>query len=54
MKHIDWQMLFFVGTSLVQEYWIYWGLPHIYFWDAQREHIKQISEENSDDKKDAA
>lgn len=51
MRHIDWQMIFFIGTSLAQEYWIYWKLPRIYFWDIQREYTSKIE---TDDKKDAA
>ena len=40
MKQMDWQMLFFVGTSLVHDYWIYWGLPRVYYWHAKKEHFK--------------
>ena len=54
MRHIDWHMVFFVGTSVVQEYWIYWGLPRIYFWDVQREYSKQLHKGNGDDNKKAA
>ncbi|MBA2875195.1 hypothetical protein [Thermaerobacillus caldiproteolyticus] len=33
MKQIDWQMVYFVGITLLQEYWCYIGLPRIYYWD---------------------
>ncbi|MFB5164352.1 hypothetical protein V2P11_00750 [Parageobacillus toebii] len=32
MKHIDWQMVYFVGATLLKEYWCYIGLPRIYYW----------------------
>ncbi|MFZ3577760.1 hypothetical protein [Virgibacillus sp. DJP39] len=33
MRNLDWQMIFFVGSHLAQDYWIYWGLPRLYYWD---------------------
>lgn len=32
MKQLDWQMILFVGGYLIQDYWLYWGLPRIYYW----------------------
>ncbi|SDK35945.1 hypothetical protein [Sediminibacillus albus] len=40
MKHLDWHMILFVGTSLAHDYWLYWGLPRIYFWDVHGRHKK--------------
>lgn len=31
MKYIDWHMLLFLGVSMVHDYWIYWGLPRVYY-----------------------
>ncbi|MBP1967931.1 hypothetical protein J2Z83_000023 [Virgibacillus natechei] len=42
MKDLDWQMILFVGSSLVHEFWIYRGLPSIYYWDVKREHLKRL------------
>lgn len=36
MKYIDVHMLFFVGGSLVQEFWIYYGLPRLYYFPPAR------------------
>jgi hypothetical protein len=32
MKQIDWQMVYFVGVTLLKEYWCYIGLPRVYYW----------------------
>jgi hypothetical protein len=45
MRNIDWQMLLFAGGAMVQEIWIYYGLPRVYYMSATR---------NVDDKTDAA
>ncbi|GAB3795925.1 hypothetical protein [Virgibacillus kimchii] len=45
MKHIDWQMLFFVGGPLIQEFWIYYGLPRVYYFSAPQD---KIHEKNKD------
>ncbi|SDM68982.1 hypothetical protein [Sediminibacillus halophilus] len=37
MRGMDWQLVLFVGTSLMQEYWLYFGLPRVYFWDVKSE-----------------
>lgn len=29
MKHIDLQMLLFIGGSMVQEIWLFYGLPNL-------------------------
>ncbi|MFT4415491.1 hypothetical protein ACLM5H_16675 [Fredinandcohnia humi] len=46
MKYLDMQMLVFVGASLVHEYWLFWGLPRVYYLDVKREHEKTINEDN--------
>ncbi|WP_176555804.1 hypothetical protein [Virgibacillus ndiopensis] len=51
MKHLDWTMIWFVGTSLVHDYWIYWGLPQIFYWETKREYFNIL---NHDDKNKAA
>jgi hypothetical protein len=45
MRYIDWQILLFVGGSMVQEIWIYYRLPRVYYMSAAQ---------NDDDKIDAA
>ena len=45
MRSIDWQILLFVGGSMVQDIWIYYKLPRIYYMRAA---------ENPEDKIDAA
>lgn len=32
-KQIDWQMIAFVGLSLLNDYWTNYHLPRIYYWD---------------------
>jgi hypothetical protein len=32
MKNIDWQMVYFVGMTLIKEYWYFFGLPRVYYW----------------------
>ncbi|MFC4184389.1 hypothetical protein [Saccharococcus thermophilus] len=32
MKQMDWQMIYFVGVTLLKEYWCYIGLPRVYYW----------------------
>ncbi|WP_172840514.1 hypothetical protein [Virgibacillus phasianinus] len=49
MRHLDWQLILFVGTSLIQDYWIYFGLPRIHYWDVKHQAIKR----NNDEKKAA-
>lgn len=44
MRNLDWQMILFVGSSLAHDYWIYWGLPQIHYWE-----VKQESSINEDD-----
>ncbi|MFD2045780.1 hypothetical protein ACFSTA_13690 [Ornithinibacillus salinisoli] len=40
MKFVDWQMVIFVSVSMVADYWIYWGLPRVYYLDVNIEKIK--------------
>lgn len=35
MKGINWQMMAFVGVSLLQDYLAYLHLPKVYYWDQQ-------------------
>jgi hypothetical protein len=51
MKHLDWPMIIFVGTSMISDYWTYWGLPRIYFWEVKRAHFNH--KEDDDDHKAA-
>lgn len=44
-KGIDWQMVSFVGASLLKEYWIYYRLPQICYWE-----IHENIEESDDDR----
>ncbi len=39
MKHIDWQMVYFVGITLLKEYWCYVGLPRVYYWDLKQTYL---------------
>jgi hypothetical protein len=32
MKQLDWQLVYFVGASIVQELWLYVSLPQIQYW----------------------
>ena len=41
-------MVLFVGSSVVQDLWVNWGLPHIYYWDVKKEHLNMINGENHD------
>lgn len=52
MKQLDWQMILFVGSSLLHDYWIYWGFPRVYFWDIKRKHVKPPTHKK-DEKKPA-
>ncbi|MFD1851297.1 hypothetical protein [Oceanobacillus bengalensis] len=36
MKGIDWQTILFVGTQMIHEGWLYWGLPRVYYWDIKK------------------
>lgn len=36
MKYLDWQAILFVGTTLIQEYWIYYRLPQIQYWETYK------------------
>jgi hypothetical protein len=37
MKQIDWQFVCFVGGSILQDLWLYVGLPRIYYWELSQE-----------------
>lgn len=47
MKHLDWQLIMFVGGTLIQEYWIHWGLPKVYYWEVRK---KELTNEDDDKK----
>lgn len=51
MKEMDWQMLLFVGASLVHDYWIYWGLPRIYYWGMKKRYYNRINVDDDSDNK---
>ncbi|MFC4557262.1 hypothetical protein ACFO3D_03420 [Virgibacillus kekensis] len=47
LKVPDWHILLFVGTSLVHDYWIFWGLPRVYYWEAKKQfQLQEEDEEN--------
>ncbi|HZG60132.1 MAG TPA: hypothetical protein VEY68_06630 [Anoxybacillus sp.] len=41
MKVIDWQMLYFVGITLIKEYWYFWGLPRVYYWELKQQYTDE-------------
>ncbi len=41
-------MILFVGATLVHEYWLYWGLPRVYYWDVKRTHLNKMEDEIDD------
>lgn len=49
MRNLDWQLILFVGSSLAHDYWIYWGLPRIHYWDVKHKNLKIINDDNSDE-----
>ncbi|WP_168927229.1 hypothetical protein [Virgibacillus necropolis] len=51
MRYLDWQMILFVGSSLVHDYWIYWGLPQVHYWDVKHNSLKPVDEDNSEENK---
>ncbi|WP_443257759.1 hypothetical protein [Virgibacillus sp. L01] len=46
MRNLDWQMMLFVGSSLLHDYWIYWGLPRVYYWDIKRKNLQSSTNVN--------
>ncbi|MFB4169137.1 hypothetical protein [Virgibacillus sp. JSM 102003] len=46
MRHLDWQMMLFIGSSLLHDYWVYFGLPRVYYWDVKRRHLHSPSNVN--------
>ncbi|MGP4072721.1 hypothetical protein ACTWQB_09225 [Piscibacillus sp. B03] len=38
LRNIDWQMVTFVGGTVLKEYWIYYRLPQIYYWETHLEY----------------
>jgi hypothetical protein len=39
MKNIDWQMIYFVGMTLFKEYWYFFGLPRVYYWELKDQYM---------------
>ena len=54
LKQIDWQMLSFIGVSLVNEYMINIYFPKVYYWNGQREYLRKFEQSNVDKDKKAA
>lgn len=51
MKEMDWQMLIFVSASLIHDYWIFWGLPRIYYWNTRKYFSQPLNvDDNPNDK----
>ncbi|MEN2766315.1 hypothetical protein [Ornithinibacillus xuwenensis] len=48
MKSIDWQLILFVGVSTLHDYWIYWGLPRIYYYEMKKEGLSSINSDDDD------
>ncbi|SDQ57412.1 hypothetical protein [Virgibacillus salinus] len=46
MRHLDWQMMLFIGSSLLHDYWVYWGLPRVYCWNIKRRQLQSASNMN--------
>lgn len=36
MKHLDWTMFIFVGATMAQDIWLYYGLPRMYYWNVSK------------------
>lgn len=37
MKQIEWQFVMFVGSTLIHDFWIYYGLPKVYYWEVKQD-----------------
>ncbi|GGB31391.1 hypothetical protein GCM10011409_05970 [Lentibacillus populi] len=53
MKYLDWHMIFFTGVTLVHDYWIFWGLPQIHYWEMKQTY-PVIGNDDKDDGNKAA
>ncbi|WP_169750794.1 hypothetical protein [Ornithinibacillus contaminans] len=51
MKSIDWQMVLFIGASTVHDWWIYWGLPRVYYYEVKKEAYSKIESDDQYNKK---
>ncbi|WP_456279141.1 hypothetical protein [Bacillus sp. AK128] len=49
MKQIDWQLVYFVGGSLLKDLWLYVGFPKVYYWELNQ----APSIQDEDDRKSA-
>ncbi|SHF54718.1 hypothetical protein [Ornithinibacillus halophilus] len=47
MKNLDWSLILFVGVSLTTEYWNYWGLPRVYYWNLKKEVLEDLETKSS-------
>lgn len=53
MKYLDLHAIIFVGVTLIHDYWLFWGLPQIQFWETKRLYM-DIFKDDKDDKNKAA
>lgn len=44
LKPANLDMVMFVGVSLLQDFWIYYGLPRIYYWDYKKQLEKEVED----------
>ncbi|MFZ3588821.1 hypothetical protein ACOI1C_05955 [Bacillus sp. DJP31] len=42
MRQLDWQLLCFISASVIQDLWLYVGMPQIYYWEVK----SQIEDDN--------
>ncbi|WP_407269907.1 hypothetical protein [Radiobacillus sp. PE A8.2] len=50
LRGIDWSLVMFVGTSMLQEYWTVWGLPKMYYWEVKKQHMSELNEDDNNNK----
>jgi hypothetical protein len=48
---VDWNIVFFTGSSILHDYWVTLGLPQVYYWQSDT-HLpsKNKADEESEDK----
>ncbi|WP_179151900.1 hypothetical protein [Oceanobacillus senegalensis] len=37
MRNVDWSMVMFVMGPILNDAWLLWGLPRIYYWNMKKE-----------------
>ncbi|HLQ70579.1 MAG TPA: hypothetical protein VK142_02165 [Bacillota bacterium] len=47
MKYIDLQAVIFVGMTLIHDYWIYWGLPRIEYWETYNRCTSDVEDDDN-------